>query len=161
TLLVALLAVAAAAWLATRRLPDHQALIAWPRTCWRPLLVWEGVFLAVFLGFALLRAHAPAIQGTEKPMDMAFLDGFVAAQRLPTQDTWLSGYGVPYYYFGYFVFACLTRLSGVPAAVGYNLAAATIPALATLGLAGLAWNLARMAAVRPAWSALGAILTSL
>ena len=36
-------------------------------------------------------------------MDMAFLNGFMAAQRLPTQDTWLSGYGVPYYYFGYFV----------------------------------------------------------
>ncbi|MBV9357212.1 MAG: DUF2298 domain-containing protein, partial [Chloroflexi bacterium] len=161
TLLIALLAIAGVSWLAARRLRDHQALIAWPRACWRPLLVWEGVFLAVFLGFALLRAHAPAIQGTEKPMDMAFLNGFVAAQRLPTQDTWLSGYGVPYYYFGYFVFACLIKLSGVSAAVGYNLAAATIPALATLGLAGLAWNLARTAAVRPAWAGLGAVLTGL
>jgi YYY domain-containing protein len=161
TLVVALLAIAAASWLAARRCHDHQALLAWPRACWRPLLAWEAVFLAVFVGFALLRAHAPAIQGTEKPMDMAFLNGFVAAQRLPSQDTWLSGYGVPYYYFGYFIFACLTKLSGVSAAVGYNLAAASIPALATLGLAGLAWNLARMAALRPAWAALGAALTSL
>ena len=89
-------------------------------------------------------------------MDMAFLNGFMAAQRLPTQDTWLSGYGVPYYYFGYFILACLGKLSGVAPGVAYNLAAATVPALAMVGLASLAWNLARAASVQRAWAAAGA-----
>src|SRR3712207_4221378 len=93
-------------------------------------------------------------------MDMAFLNGFMSASSLPTQDTWLAGFGVPYYYFGYFVLACLGKLSGVLPGVAYNLAAATIPALALVGLASLAWNLARAAGVRAAWSASGAALAS-
>ena len=59
-------------------------------------------------------------------MDMAFLNGFMAAQRLPTQDTWLAGFGVPYYHFGYFVLACAAKLAGV-APCRYNLARA-VPA---------------------------------
>ncbi len=143
TLAVGLAAVAALAWLGPWRRVDGAAIRAWSRACSRPLLAWEALFLLLFGLFAVLRAHAPAIQGTEKPMDMAFLNGFATAERLPTDDTWLSGYGVPYYHFGYLIFASLTKLSGVPVGVGYNLAAATIPALAGVGLGGLAWNLAR------------------
>ena len=65
------------------------------------------MFLGGFILFAVLRAHAPAVSATEKPMDVAFLNGFIAAQMLPTQDTWLAGFSVPYYHFGYFVLACL------------------------------------------------------
>src|SRR5262249_33206276 len=45
--------------------------------------------------------------------------------------------------------------------VAYNLAAATVPALATVGLASLAWSLARAAGVSAAWSAFGAALATL
>ena len=91
-----------------------------------------------FVLFAVLRAHEPAIAAFEKPMDMAFVNGFMTAQRLPTQDTWLSGYGVPYYYFGYFIAASLGKLSGAAPGVAYNLAAASVPALALVGFVGLA-----------------------
>src|SRR5215472_15631212 len=93
----------------------------------RPLLVaWEAILLAGFVLFAVLRSHAPAVAATEKPMDMAFLNGFIAAQRLPTTDTWLAGFGVPYYHFGYFVLGCAAKLSGAQPGVAYNFAAATI-----------------------------------
>src|SRR5919201_6118185 len=157
TLWLALLAVAGLGWLAAPR----QQRLAWLRCRATMLGLLEGVFLAAFVLFALLRAHAPAIAGTEKPMDMAFLNGFVSAQRLPTQDTWLAGYGVPYYYFGYFVLACLAKMSGVGPGAAYNLAAASVPALAILGLLSLAWNLARAAGARAAWSALGAAVAAL
>jgi YYY domain-containing protein len=91
----------------------------------------------------MLRAYEPGIAGTEKPMDLAFLNGFLSAQRLPTQDSWLSGYTVPYYYFGYLVLATPGKLTGIAPAVVYNLAAATVPALAFVGFASVAWNLAR------------------
>ncbi|HET6318396.1 MAG TPA: DUF2298 domain-containing protein, partial [Chloroflexota bacterium] len=82
--------------------------------------------------------------------------GFMAAQRLPTQDTWLAGFGVPYYHFGYFVLACVGKLSGVQPAAAYNLAAALVPALTMVGLASLAWNLTRAATVQEVWSAAAA-----
>jgi YYY domain-containing protein len=162
TLLVALVAVGSAAWLhLLRGESGGEALKAWLRAQRALIVVWEALFLAAFVLFAVLRSHNPAAAATEKPMDMAFLNGFMTAQSLPTQDTWLAGFGVPYYYFGYFVLACLGKLSGVAPGVAYNLAAATVPAVATVGLASLAWNLARAASVQPSWSAAGAAVATL
>ncbi|HEV7662881.1 MAG TPA: DUF2298 domain-containing protein, partial [Chloroflexota bacterium] len=160
TLTVALLAVATAAWVSLSRQEGLTATFDWLRAQRRLLIAWEILFGTAFVLFALLRAHEPAIAAFEKPMDMAFLNGFMSAATLPTQDSWLSGYGVPYYYFGYFVLACLGKLSGAEPGVAYNLAAATVPALAIVGLASLAWNLARAAAVQPLWAAAGSALAT-
>jgi YYY domain-containing protein len=161
TLWVILVAVGALAWLGPARAEGWQALLGWIRRRRGLLVAWEVVFLGGFILFTLLRAHAPAIAAFEKPMDMAFLNGFMSAPRLPTQDTWLAGYGVPYYYFGYFVLACIGKLSGVAPGVAYNLAAATIPALAIVGLASLAWSLARAAGVQALWAAAGSACATL
>src|SRR5437762_5050270 len=153
TLTLAVLAFGVLGWVLLWRASDIGPTLGWIKGHRRLLLAWEGVFVAAFALFGTLRAHEPAIAAFEKPMDMAFVNGFMSAQRLPTQDTWLAGYVVPYYYFGYFIAACLGKLSGVPAGVAYNLAAATVPALAIVGFASLAWNLARAAGVQPSWSA--------
>ena len=153
TLVVALLAVGVAAWAWEVR--QGSLLLTWLRISARGVVAWEAVFLGAFVLFALLRSHNPAVAGTEKPMDMAFLNGFMAAQSLPTQDTWLAGFGVPYYYFGYFILACAGKLSGVAPGAAYNLAAASVPALASVGLASLAWSLARAARVPSSWAAAG------
>src|ERR1051326_2222502 len=160
TLVLGLLLIACAAWVWAWRYGSLTLVLGWMRRQRPLLLVWEVVFLGTFSLFAVLRAHEPAIAAFQKPLDMAFVNGFMSAQRLPTQDTWLAGYGVPYYYFGYFVAACLGKLTGLSAGVGYNLAAATVPALAGVGLASLAWNLARGAHVSAAWSAAGAALAT-
>jgi YYY domain-containing protein len=161
TLVVALLAVGAASWFALVRSGGLEPMLTWLRQRRWLLLVSEGVFLAGFVLFAVLRSHEPAVAATEKPMDMAFLNAFLAARALPTQDTWLAGFSVPYYYFGYFVLACVGKLSGAEAGVAYNLAAATVPALAMIGMTSLAWNLARAASVQTAWSAAGAATATL
>ena len=161
TLAIGLVVIAAAAWGWLWRSGSLQTTLGWMRQRQRLLWAWESVFLLAFVLFALLRAHEPVIAGTEKPMDMTFVNGFMAAQRLPTQDSWLSGFGVPYYYFGYFINACLGKLSGVAPGVAYNLAAATIPALATVEFASLAWAIARAASVQPTWSAVGTTIGTL
>jgi YYY domain-containing protein len=161
TLVIAVLAVGITAWAWQWRGRTLESTLAWMRERRGLLLTWEALFLVAFILFAELRAHEPAIAAFEKPMDMAFVNGFMAAQQLPTQDTWLSGYGVPYYYFGYFIAACLGKLSGAAPATAYNLAAATVPALATIGIASLAWNLARAAGVQAAWSAVGSATATL
>src|SRR5229473_494133 len=105
TLIVALLAIGAGAWLLELRSGGIEPVLVWLRTQRRLVLSFEAIFLGGFVLFAVLRAHAPAVAATEKPMDMAFLNGFMTAQSLPTQDTWLAGFSVPYYHFGYFVLA--------------------------------------------------------
>ncbi len=161
TLIVALLAIGAGAWLLELRSGGIEPVLVWLRTQRRLVLSFEAIFLGGFVLFAVLRAHAPAAASTEKPMDMAFLNGFMTAQSLPTQDTWLAGFGVPYYHFGYFVLACIGKITGASPGVAYNLAAATVPALAMIGLAALAWNLARAAGASVAWSVAGSGLATL
>src|ERR1700716_1278725 len=113
TLAVALVGVGAVAWVSEWRSIGWQSLQDWLKLRRRLLLAWESVFLAALVLFAVLRSHDPALLSAEKPMDMAFLNGFMTAQSLPTQDTWLAGFGEPYYYFGYFVLASVGKLSGV------------------------------------------------
>ena len=161
TLVVALILIAIATWGWSWRDGTVAHMSEWFSERRVLLSVWEAIFAFSFVLFAVLRAHEPAIAAFEKPMDMAFVNGFMSAQSLPTQDTWLAGYGVPYYYFGYFIAACLGKLGATDPGVTYNLAATTIPALASLGLASLAWNLARGAHVTAAWSAAGAALATL
>ncbi|MBV9595539.1 MAG: hypothetical protein JOZ87_01660 [Chloroflexi bacterium] len=161
TLLIGVVLVGLAAWAGSWRTHTLDGTLGWMRERRGLLITWEAIFAVAFVLFAELRAHEPAISAFEKPMDMAFVNGFIAAQRLPTQDTWLSGYGVPYYYFGYFIAACLGKLSGVAPSVAYNLAATTVPALATVGMASLAWSLARAAGVQTAWAAMGSAAATL
>src|ERR1700730_1970367 len=84
TLLVALLAIGAGAWLLQLRPGGLEPVLDWLRIQRRLLLSFEVIFLGGFVLFAVLRAHAPAVSSTEKPMDMAFLNGFMTAQKLPT-----------------------------------------------------------------------------
>lgn len=160
-IVVVLALVATVCWWPAVRGGQLAEIVPWGAPRRRTVLVLEGVFGLAFIAFALLRAHAPAISGFEKPMDMAFLNGFLSARTLPTQDTWLSGYAVPYYYFGYFALAVVGKAADTPPSIAYNLAAATVPALACVGLTALAWNMARAALVSRAWAAAGATLATL
>jgi YYY domain-containing protein len=161
TLMVALLGVGAAAWSFELRTTGLEPVLAWLRLKRSLLLTFDALLLGGFVLFAVLRAHSPAIAATEKPMDMAFLNGFMAAQALPTQDTWLAGFSVPYYHFGYFILACIGKITGVGAGVAYNLAAATVPALAVSTLASLAWTLGRAAGAQRVWAAAGSGVATL
>jgi uncharacterized membrane protein len=108
----------------------HKAELLGPRRLPREMLVGEAVFLGT-LGIALgLRALFPSVDNNERPMDFAFLDAFVRAGTLPPPDPWFAGQPISYYTLGYLSWASLTRLSGVPVQVAYNLAVASVFAVA-------------------------------
>ena len=107
----------------------------------RALLVYELVFAAAFVLWALVRAFNPQIEGTEKPMDFAMMNAALRSTAFPPQDPWLSGYTLNYYYFGYLIMGALTQLGGTQAAVGYNLALAFVFAATCVGAWGLVTNL--------------------
>jgi YYY domain-containing protein len=109
----------------------------WLRLNWRLVLAVELVFWVSFAVFAVFRSTSPGITGTEKPMELAFLNGILRSETFPPQDPWLSGYAISYYYFGYLMVAMLTRLTGVSSAVAYNLAQALWFALIAVGAYGL------------------------
>jgi YYY domain-containing protein len=105
----------------------------------------EVVFLGAFALWAFVRAHNPEIAGTEKPMEIAFLNGVLRSERFPPVDPWLSGYSISYYYFGYVIVGMLTMVSGVASSVAFNLALATLFALTATGAWSLGANLAAAA----------------
>ncbi|MBI3968698.1 MAG: hypothetical protein HY329_23940, partial [Chloroflexi bacterium] len=115
--------------------------LAYFRNSIRRVLFIEAVGVVTFAVGVLYRSYDPEISHTEQPMELTFLNGILASERLPPQDPWMSGHSISYYYFGYFIVAQLVRLAGVPAAVGFNLALATIFALTVTGAFGLGYNL--------------------
>ncbi len=122
---------------------ERGAWMAWWRSQRRLVIATEVLFAAAFLGWAMVRAAQPQIEtaGGEKWMEIAFLNAHLRSPSMPPHDPWLAGYAISYYYFGYLLMAMLTRLSGLPATVAFNLANAGWFAMAAAGAFGLLYDL--------------------
>jgi YYY domain-containing protein len=123
------------------------------------LVAQEVVFAAVFLGWTVVRAHDPAVDHTEQPMDFMLLTASSVSPTLPLPDPWLSGHAVGYYYLGHFFMSLLGRLAHQPPEIAYTLGQAAWLALLAAGCHGLAANLFRLA--RPLSRARGAVAAGL
>ena len=108
---------------------------------WRVVVVAEVVFLVFFVGWTFYRACDPAIDHTEQPMDLAFLNASIRSDMGAPEDPWLRGESVSYYYFGYWMMGTLSQLTGISSNVSYNLAMTLLPALAAMGMFGLVYNI--------------------
>ena len=108
-------------------------LLACLRREWPHLLTVELLFALGFLLYATHKAYDPAIDHTEEPMDFAFVNAILRSPHMPPNDPWLAGHSISYYYFGYLITALLTRLTRLPAGVGYNLGLAHTFALTLVG----------------------------
>ena len=108
----------------------------------------EAVFAAAFAAMALIVAYAPDVWGTEKPMDMAFVNAANASSSFPPHDPWMAGEDLNYYYLGHLAMAIVIKVLGLRPDEGYNLALALLAALsaaAVFTLAGTLWAAARPA----------------
>ncbi len=144
TIALIALALGLACWIAWGR--EALGQLARVRTA---LWVSEGLFVLAFALAAWIRAHNPEISGTEKPMDFALLNALYRTDSFPPEDPWMSGNSISYYYFGYLLLATVAKLSGVPAAVGYNLGVALVFGLLVACSFSLAFNL--ISALGPRW----------
>jgi YYY domain-containing protein len=127
---IAIVAVAAAVcWMNRARLRFSTGAFR------RAALLSEAVFLSGFVLFLGVRAWTPAIAWGEKPMDFAILNAILRSPAVPPADPWYAGASLNYFYFGHFVTAVSSQVSGVPPEIAFNLAIATIAAL--LAVAGL------------------------
>ncbi len=105
------------------------------------VLVTELLFLVTFAFMAFVRSTNPEAVGTEKPMELAFINGILRSPALPPNDPWMSGYSISYYHFGYILTAMLARLTGVSGNIAFNLMLALVFALAAVGSYGILYNL--------------------
>ncbi|MFW5714297.1 MAG: DUF2298 domain-containing protein [Brevefilum sp.] len=115
----------------------------WFLTHWRFILMVEGVFLVGFAFMALVRASDPAATGTEKPMELAFINAILNSERFPPHDPWLSGYAISYYHFGYILAGMLAKLTSTSGAVAFNLMLAAVFGMSGVGAFGVLFNLIR------------------
>lgn len=119
----------------------------WPslgdlRTSRRLWIAGSLLLLAMYALAVGLRWLNPEISGTEKPMDFALLNAAARATAFPPSDPWFAGETVNYYYLGYSMAAMGVHLSGADPAVGYNLALASLFALASVAAASAGYDLA-------------------
>ena len=123
-----------------------EAMGLWWKRSRGAVLLSEALFALLLAFWSWTRAQDPAIDGTEKPMDFAFLNAAWRATAMPPEDPWLAGEGVSYYYLGYLVVALVARLTGVDPAAAFNLGVAAAAAVTATGLFSLAYSLCRLLA---------------
>jgi YYY domain-containing protein len=137
----------------------RRPLLAWLWSERALLLAQEAVFVAVFALWSVVRAHDPAAEHTEQPMDLMLVTAASLAPTLPLPDPWLWGFPVSYYYFGHWLVAVLGRLAAQPPEIAYTLGQAAWYGLLALGCFGFGANLARLRA--PSGRLRGAIAAGL
>jgi len=100
------------------------------------------LLFAGILGFGLwLRAFTPEIAFGEKVADLAFINAILGTRFFPFDDPWLAGEPVHWYYFGHISVAALTKLTGIPSSIAFNLAAVSMAALGGTAAFGIVYNL--------------------
>lgn len=113
----------------------------WLRRRARMILAAEVLFALAFGAWCVVRAANPEAIGTEKPMELAFINAILRSPTFPPHDPWLSGYAISYYYFGYVLVAMLAQITGTPGALAFNLGGTLVFGLGAVGAYGIVYNL--------------------
>jgi YYY domain-containing protein len=117
------------------------SIARWLKSNLRYIFSVEILFLLAFAVLAFVRANNPDLTGTEKPMEMAFINAIIHSPNFPPHDPWLSGYAISYYYFGYVMTAMLAEITATVGSVAFNLMISLVFGLSAIGAYGLVYNL--------------------
>jgi YYY domain-containing protein len=105
------------------------------------VIATEAVFLGFFGLFMLFRLYNPDIFWSESSMDFSFINSVLRTRYFPPLDPWCAGIYLNYYYYGHYLVAMLTKMSGIPPYITYNLSFCLIPALVITGVFSIVYNL--------------------
>ncbi len=96
---------------------------------WKIFVFEEILFLLALLAWSYIHGFSPDIHGLEKYMDYGFINSILRSNYFPPLDVWFPPDSINYYYYGHFVTAFLTKLSGLAPMLTFNLMLSTIFAL--------------------------------
>ncbi|KAA3643129.1 MAG: hypothetical protein DWQ07_21670 [Chloroflexi bacterium] len=113
----------------------------WLRANRSYVIAVEVLFLLAFAAWVFVRSANPEIVGTEKPMELAFINAVMNSSTMPPFDPWLSGFAISYYYYGYVLIGILANLTATPIGVAFNLGVSLVFALIAIGAYGLVYDL--------------------
>ncbi len=108
---------------------------------WKIILFEEFLFLFAFILMLIYRGSNPRIEGIEKFMDYAIINGLFRGESLPPKDVWFSPFAINYYYFGHFCLTIINKLTQIPSGISYNLNVAYIYALSFVSVFSIGLNL--------------------
>ena len=140
-LLLTLLVLAIIGGSGMLRKETRKSLGEWIKTNRTVIITVEILFFLAFVFLVFVRAGNPEIVGTEKPMELAFINATLRSPTFPPHDPWLSGYAISYYYFGYVMTAMLAKMTGTTGSVAFNLMLSLIFALSAVGAYGVLYSL--------------------
>ncbi|HNN14905.1 MAG TPA: DUF2298 domain-containing protein, partial [Anaerolineales bacterium] len=91
-ILLALIVLASlSAWVLANQ---RSEIIDFFRTHRSLVITTEVLFLVAFAFLAFVRSANPELTGTERPMELAFINAILRSPVFPPQDPWLSGYAI-------------------------------------------------------------------
>jgi hypothetical protein len=111
---------------------------------WEGLRLPLGIFLGSFAFTFLVRCLQPNVLASSDGLaDLNLIANFLKGETLPPTDGWMPPFKLEYYYtFQHYAASVLTRLFGVAAGTGYNLAHALLSAFVCFVAAATAWRIA-------------------
>jgi len=115
----------------------------WPR---KQMIISESIFTVAFIAFLLIMRGNPDIyfSGAHDAFsNYAFIESILRGGYFPPPDPWFAGESIPYYYGGHVLVAVLTKLTGVPPAIAFNIAGAMFLALAVCASYGLGYSITK------------------
>ena len=105
------------------------------------LFIYGTLVVAFFqLIYLLYRSFNPDLIGTEKMMDFMMLSSVYNSYGGEVKDLWFSGSLNPYYYFGYWMYASILKLSTVSLYSGYNFILSMTFSLTVIISASVSYN---------------------
>ncbi len=99
------------------------------------MIIEEGMFLATLALWTFIRSYNPRTEGTEKMMNLAFMNSINRTEFFPPLDPWYSqGGNINYYYLGHYMYVVAGKLGNIAISYVYNYALVTIIAQTFVGL---------------------------
>lgn len=92
----------------------------------KQIILEEVAFFVVFFIWCSIRTYNSQIQGTEKFMNLAFMNSIDRSMYFPPLDQWQSGETINYYYLGHYMYVFVAKLINTTIGYAYNLALVTI-----------------------------------
>jgi len=110
-------------------------------TKYKYAILEEFIFLILFIFWVQVRSRNPQIEGTEKFMDLAFMNSIDRSEYFPPLDPWYAGKTINYYYLGHYFFTFVAKLTSISINYAYNLSIITIIALSFISLSSIFFRL--------------------